>query len=234
MRRVRRTTRGVSRGFTLIETALATVIIGVGVLAIIEAQQAFIVKNAWSSNAATGMFLASEIREMSRSFERHDPEIGGIYLEDPDDDSTLRGWGPQPFELDIEDIDDLDDLDGTVFGDATDLPDDFTLVRRYQGPINAFGEVLTQTLWDGTIETVEIDGEDVPVSMRGWTQIVEVDKVAPDNYTTGVADNARELDGAVVVREVDRYPLRVTVRVLFEQDADTTLEVARSTWVVTP
>ena len=45
--------RGSARGFTLIETALTTVIIGVGVVAIVEAQQAFMRSNGWSSEAAT-------------------------------------------------------------------------------------------------------------------------------------------------------------------------------------
>ena len=40
------------RGFTLIESALATVIIGVGVLAMVTAQQALHRKNEWSTHAS--------------------------------------------------------------------------------------------------------------------------------------------------------------------------------------
>src|SRR5205085_2463013 len=65
-----------ARGFTLIETALATVIIGVGVLALLEAQQAFMKSNDWSTQAATATYLANEIREMTRKLPRHDPVTG--------------------------------------------------------------------------------------------------------------------------------------------------------------
>ena len=42
------------RGFTLIETALATVIIGTGVLAIMFAQQTFHRQNDWAMRSAIG------------------------------------------------------------------------------------------------------------------------------------------------------------------------------------
>ena len=38
------------QGFTLIESALATIIVGVGVLSIVAAQQSFHQKNSWSSH----------------------------------------------------------------------------------------------------------------------------------------------------------------------------------------
>ena len=52
-------------GFTLIEAALTTVIIGTGVLAIVGAQQAYHQKNAWAQRTGTAMLLANEIREMT-------------------------------------------------------------------------------------------------------------------------------------------------------------------------
>ena len=60
-----RRTRATSSGFTLIETALAVVIIGVGVIAMVDAQRAFMQSNAWSNHAATATYLANEIREMT-------------------------------------------------------------------------------------------------------------------------------------------------------------------------
>jgi prepilin-type N-terminal cleavage/methylation domain-containing protein len=74
-----RTARRAGRGFTLIETALATVIVGVGVLALLDAQAAFHVSNDWSTHAATGTYLANEIRELTRKLPNHDP-VTGLYF----------------------------------------------------------------------------------------------------------------------------------------------------------
>ena len=51
-----------TRGFTLIETALATVIIGVGVVAMVEVQQSFMRTNRGSSNASAATLMANGIR----------------------------------------------------------------------------------------------------------------------------------------------------------------------------
>lgn len=219
------------RGFTLLETMLALTITLVGVLSVIQAQRSFLSNNQWSSHAASANYLANEIRELTRSFPRHDRTSGGIYLAVPGDPDSLAGWGTEPTEVVADDIDDLDDLDGAVFGNAVNLPAGFTMTRRYPGPINAFGRVITETRWDGTEEVVEVDGQSVPVSMRGWTQIVTVEKVDPWNYATVLPDNAYETG----VRNVDEYPLRVTVTVLYE--GTWTLQapaITQVSWVVPP
>ncbi len=126
-------------GFTLIEAALATVIVGVGIVAMVDAQQAFIRSNMWSSHAATGTFLANEIRELTRHLPKHDP-VTGLYLEaDGNGNSTLRGWGRESGEVSVLDFDDLDDFDGVSFSffGPSGLDD-----GQYAGPINAFGEVI--------------------------------------------------------------------------------------------
>lgn len=64
------------RGFTLIEAALATVIVGVGVLAIVEAQQSFHRKNLWAVQSGVATRLGNEIREMTLNLPRHDPVTG--------------------------------------------------------------------------------------------------------------------------------------------------------------
>jgi len=99
------------RGFTLIEAALATVIVGVGVLALVEAHQAFHRKNLWAVQSGTAMRLGNEIREMTLNLPRHDPVTGNAR------------WGPEDGEGTIGDFDDLDDFDGdggqgTVFSAA--------------------------------------------------------------------------------------------------------------------
>jgi type II secretory pathway pseudopilin PulG len=222
---------GALGGFTLLETMLAMTITLVGIMAVIQAQRSFLFNNQWSSHAASANYLASEIREMTRSFPRHDRFSGGIYLTTPGDPDSLAGWGPETNEVLVPDIDDLDDLDGAVFGNATVFPEGFTMTRRYPGPINAFGEVITETLWDGSEETVQVDGEAIAVSMRGWTQIVTVEKVNPWDYSITLDDNYYETG----VRDVDEYPLRVTVTVLYE--GTWTLEAPAITevcWIVPP
>ena len=84
------------RGFTLIETALATIIVGVGVVAIVSAQQAFHIKNNWSTHASTATLLGNEIREMTLNLPRHDPVTGQAY------------WGSEPNETWVGDFDDID------------------------------------------------------------------------------------------------------------------------------
>ncbi len=226
-----RRTRGRAPGFTLIETMLALIIVLVGVLAVVQAQRSFLTTNAWSSHSASATYLANELREFSRALPRHDLTTGGLYFTTVGDPSTLTGWGPEPDEAAIQDINDLDDLDGLVLGEATTFPDGFTLRRRLPGPINAFGEVINEVLWDGSVETIEIEGVEEPVSMRGWTQIVQVEKVDPYDYST-VLDPATEVAG---VRAVGDYPLRITVTILyqgpFEAEAPPVTSV---TWIVAP
>jgi type II secretory pathway pseudopilin PulG len=224
-------------GFTLLETALATIIVGVGVLALVEAQQSFLSRNAHSTSSAAATYLANEIREMTRAWTRHDRFSGGIYLLDDADPSTLTGWGPEAGETGIDDLDDLDDLDGAVFGDAAEFPDGFTMTARYEGPINAFGMVIPQTLYNGATEMIVLDGEDEPVevAMRGWTQLVQVDKVDPADITEVMAHAADVRDGTTILRRVDRFPVRVTVTVLRQPDPNEAPEVATVlSWVVMP
>jgi len=200
-----------------------------------QAQQAFLIKNAWSSNAATSGYLADEIRERARPMPRHDSFSGGIYYTTPGDTATLAGWGPEAGEADSEDLDDLDDFDGAVFGSATNFPAGFTMSARYPGPIDALAFPIPNTLWDGSSETVTVAGEQETVSMRGWTQIVQVEKVDPYDYSVSVADNAQTVVSGAVLREVDRYPLRVTVTVLFQGEFDTqAMPVSGASWVVPP
>lgn len=224
-------------GFTLLEAALSTIIIGVGVLAVVEAQQSFMDRNAWSASGAAGTYLANEMREMTASFPRHDRFSGGLYFLNDADASTFQGWGPETGEDEANDLDDLDDLDGAVFGAATEFPDGFTMSRRYAGPVNAFAEVIPETRYDGSTETFIPEGEEdpVPVAMRGWTQIVSVEKVDPADITDGVADNARMMDGTTVLRGADRYPVRVTVRVLRQLDpTEAPMLITTLSWVVSP
>lgn len=223
--RARRGTARASRGhggFTLIEAAMATVIIGVGVVAMVEAQQAFIQSNAWSSHAATGALLAQEIRELTRNLPRHDPVNGLFITESPLGEDVLNGWGPEAGETTVADFNDIDDFDGIIFSDiGTPGLDDMDL----PGPIDAFGNVIPEMTKDGE---VLLDEQGAVVPMRGWSQQVIVTKV--DRFDTGavLADDARAAGVGV-----DRYPLRVEVIVTYNGTwSNGPEEVTRVAWIV--
>lgn len=213
-----RSSRG--RGFTLIETGLATVIIGVGVVAVVEAQQHFMKANAWSSHAATATFLANEIREMTRSYPRHDPVTGLFLADDGSGGQVVVGWGAEAGEATIDDLDDVDDFDQLRFGVDGDLP----------GPIDAFGFVIPEILPDGSMM---LDPDGFPISMRGWSQTVIVEKVDPFNFALVRAGDY--IVPAVPPFEglgVDDFPLRVTVIVQYQGQFDAAPEdVTRVTWI---
>ncbi|GEM_PF-196524 len=217
------------RGFTLIETMFAIVILGLGVVVILRSMMTFLYHNMWSTHSATATYLAGEVREMTRNMPRHDRFSGGIYFTVDDDPTTLAGWGPEEDEFSAEDIDDIDDLDGLVLGDTNSFPPGFIFRRRLPGPVNAFGEIVSETLYDGSIERVDVDGEMVDVSMRGWSQVIQVRKLNPTDYSATENDNAFVLG----VREVDEYPLLVSVTIVyegvFEEDAPVTQTIS---WVV--
>lgn len=141
----RPTRRRSRRGFTLIETALATIIVGVGVLAMVAAQQAFHMQNAWSTHASTATWLGNEIREMSLDLPRHDPVTGYDAVNDV-------GWGPEAAnETWYGDYDDIDDFDGLFFAAADG-----------NGPINARREVITNMDgWRQIVTVTMVDPFDI-------------------------------------------------------------------------
>src|SRR5690606_4761096 len=91
--RVARKGDGARRGFTLIEAALATIIIGVGGAALVEAHQSFMRTNQWSSHAAAATYLGNELREYMRDMPKHGP-ASGLWF----DGGTLEGWGRETGE----------------------------------------------------------------------------------------------------------------------------------------
>lgn len=90
------------RGFTLLETTLAIVIVGTGALAILAAQQAFHKQNDWAQRSSTALLLANELRELTLTLPRHDPITGT--------DTVGREAG----ESTVADFDDVDDFAGVV------------------------------------------------------------------------------------------------------------------------
>ena len=144
------------RGFTLIETAMATVIIGTGVLAIVFAQQTFHAQNDWAQRAATGMRLAGEIREMTFNLPRHDPVTG------------TDTWGPEDNEATVEDYDDLDDFDGAIFSFDLD-----------NGPLSARRAAIENLPgWSQYIEVRNVDPFDIhDVQENGTTEMTQIEVI---------------------------------------------------------
>lgn len=111
-----RTISGRARdGFTLIEVAVATAIVGVGVAALMACLVAGTRTNRAGQELAQAVFLIQEIREWTLKLPFSDP--------DPDDAGNppgSDGWSPQVW------VDDLDDLMGVT----------------YSPPRNACGQVI--------------------------------------------------------------------------------------------
>lgn len=146
------------RGFTLIEAALATVIIGTGVLAIISAQQVLLAKNEWSTMTSTATWLGNEIREMTLNLPRHDPVTGTAY------------WGPEDDEGLLEDYDDVDDFDG--YGDGLVFS-----AALGNGPINAARQVIPDMEgWEQIVTVTSVDQYDILTPLAdASTEMVRVE-----------------------------------------------------------
>lgn len=208
-------------GFTLLETALALVIVMVGVLAITDAQRAFIQSNSWSSHEATGTYLAGELRERMRPLPRHDPVTGLHLVDDGMGGQKVQGLGLESGEVVIDDFDDVDDYDQVVFGQF----------GAFDGPIDAFGRVVPEIDGDGV---VKLDGFGNPLPLQGWSQRVVVEKVDPFDYSTVRAWKDEDApSGNFAGRAVDQFPLRVTVSVFYQGPFDEeALLVTSVSWIV--
>ncbi len=130
--------RPLRRGFTLIEAALTTVIIGTGVLSIVAAQQAYTQKNDWAQRTAMGMTLANEVRELMLSLPLHDPITG------------VETLGPEAGEQDVSSYDDVDDFAGVVVSGVGNG-------MTFSPPVNA----LRQTIPDLPGWSQHVDVENV-------------------------------------------------------------------------
>jgi len=230
-RRQRRGARRDAKGFTLIETSMATLIIGIGVLAMVDAQSSFIVSNQWSSHAASATFLANEIREYTRNLPKHDPVTGISLGDDGGGNTVVLGWGVDTGETVVDDFDDLDDFNGITFSfigtpglDDNDLP----------GPINSFGEVIPEISVEGDEQGGTTNDVFSGVAMRGWYQTIIVEKVHPFDTSQALDEAFFEIaNGSFPGREVDQYPLRVSVEVYYQGVNDIEADLVTTvTWIV--
>ncbi len=133
-----------SAGFTLIEAALTTVIVGTGVLAIVAAQQAYHMENDWAQRTGTALLLANELRELTLTLPVHDPITGKSNL------------GPEAGETTIADYDDLDDFAGDV--DAMGIGSGLS----FNPPVNALRQPVTSMAnWTQVINVESVLPDDI-------------------------------------------------------------------------
>jgi hypothetical protein len=72
-----------------------------------------------------------------------------------------------------------------------------------------------------------------PLPLQGWSQEVRVWKVNPYSYAEVAWEQVELPDGNFLGRALDRYPLRVTVSVLYQGPYDTTpQQVVAVSWIV--
>jgi type II secretory pathway pseudopilin PulG len=151
----RRTSRAKSRrAFTLIETALTTIIVGLAITALMGLILTNTQQNRWSQRVTTATLLAENIREM----------MNGLPFADPSTGTTT--FGPESGEVlaKFNDVDDFDGLDSTV---RPDIPQ-----GQPVGPVDASRRVITETI-GGVAQ--------VPPEWRNWRQQIRVDPVDPNN-----------------------------------------------------
>lgn len=96
-----------SRGFTLIEAALTTVIVGVGVLAVAQLFSACSRQNSTSTDYTVAQMLAGNIQET----------MAGLGLYDPV--TTTSNFGPELGET-LATYNDVDDFDGASLNPPID------------------------------------------------------------------------------------------------------------------
>jgi type II secretory pathway pseudopilin PulG len=96
-----------ARGFTLIEAALTTVIVGVAFVAIMQLFAACTQQNRIGQNMTTAMLLAGHIQETMAGLSFNDPAYATTY------------FGPEPGQTPAS-YDDVDDFDGAAFSPPID------------------------------------------------------------------------------------------------------------------
>jgi type II secretory pathway pseudopilin PulG len=95
------------RGFTLIEAAMTTAIIGIAFVAVMELFAACTKQNRYANHTTTAMMLAEHVREM----------MIGLPFADPNPLSAV--FGAETGES-LETYDDLDDFNGLSFNPPVD------------------------------------------------------------------------------------------------------------------
>jgi Tfp pilus assembly protein PilV len=157
--------RVASGGFTLIEAAIATVIVGVGVGVLLTAVAACTRVNSAGKELTQGVFLAQEIREWTLQLPFSDP--------DPGDQGNPPGPDGSDPEVFVDDLDDLIDVtyspprsaQGNALHDMADWSE--TLTFTWRDP-DSLTTVVSPGSSDMIYVEVEIFNQAQPVLTTGW------------------------------------------------------------------
>lgn len=135
------------RGFTLIEAAITTVIIGVGCVSMLALLGAGTMANNEGAELTTAMNLAGNIREA----------MTGVAFSDP---VTPNHWGAETGETTVSSYDDLDDFDAKSFSPPIDarrvsLGSDYSTWRQGVTVTSVRPDDLTTTMAHLTLPPVQ-------------------------------------------------------------------------------
>jgi len=161
----RTTPRSARGGFTLIEVAVATAIVGVGVTALMTSLAANTRTNRAGQSLTRAVFLAQEIREWTVKLPFSDPDPGDVGNPPGPD-----GSNPQTF------VDDLDDLMDVTYSPPRDgLGNAITYMPEWSQTISLTWrdpDSLTTVVSPGTSDLVyvkvEISHQGQTVLTTGW------------------------------------------------------------------
>ena len=145
------------RGFTLLETLLTTIIVGLAITALVKQVFFTAQQNAWTQRVQVGTLLADNLREMMAGLPFSDPRNG------------TQTFGPETGES-LASFNDVDDFDGFDSATRPDIPS-----GQPVGVVDAARRVITQSI-GGVAQ--------VPPEWKNWRQQIAVDPVDPNNLNT--------------------------------------------------
>jgi type II secretory pathway pseudopilin PulG len=161
-------------GFTLIEAAVTTVIVGLAVLSVMAAQQAYHQQTYFAQKVSTGLMLATEIRELTLTLPQHDPITGTDHF-----GAEANEWVDGDLYQSVEYFDDMDDFAGP---DGTGI--------NFSPPVDGLRQQIpnmeswTQIVTVEPVDKQDISGPDVGVDttnlLRLTVRVTYLSPAAPD------------------------------------------------------
>jgi len=145
------------RAFTLVETTLTTIIVGLAITSLVKLVLTSTQQNRYTQRVTIGCLLAENCREMMANLPFCDPA-----------EATLN-FGPETGEV-LATYNDVDDFDGF---DSTVRPE--LAAGSPVGVVDAARRVITTTV-NGVPQ--------VPAEWKNWRQQIAVDPIDPNNLAT--------------------------------------------------